>query len=1131
MEDVLQSPRNVKYLRAYVKQEFKKDYGNLAFLLKVRNEYNRMSESVPLDYSKNVDDVQEARGRLEVAREPTTESVNQDSSSELGNSAEISIQQSANVWDDPFAKSVSNLHQENGIPPLKTQKSSDSLNRKKNFFDILPVGAASSSSANALKEKRNELSQKMKVAFQVLQNFLSVSRSTTAEAKAVTYPTRNKIASTLERIRVDLGNNHGKLASVGSFGSVGSAHNVLDSISDQLDNIFLIAEIEVMEWMRERIYPSFRESGFYVALAAELDELDSGQLQQRNRFHSILKGHEQSDKILVLEIPNRLSRKHHRTSWKKNLAQQDLKSDKPEVTGFSSSPGATARRRRSSYLFVHPREVKETPVQWYINLECRILSDNRTLINKNKYVPIENIRGNILLQCATKSPRSINRSLEGLLFETFEKDLIEVGKPVSPDSEEESPSEDESEKIMKAEKAQPPSGPLSLLSPQYLQDEKTSNTDCVTSPPQMLSRNENCADAQTEPELLSGLHSHLFPLGLNLKKVSLEGRNRKRHRKPKLPRRATSGNNHIVNIPKMVFERSHSPVYTNAEDFDHLKPDPEIHCFSMPITRAKTAALDKKRSRSKTRFWYGVSFVTYDFMVVECPSRLREKEVSKTEYREIPITLEKNPDYGLGLHLSLDTYGFISIKGFGIKQKNSADSEAKTNSLKRKDVLLSVNDVSVEGRFFKDVIRQIREAPSPVNFVFARGWESLVTPCKSCGYLKCEPVFVFVPKCFALLSRQPCFKLMRSSILDAVHQQTGSTSVESLRTILELNRHRLQREKAIEDVGNHVVLERPIPPCPSLPFHHLFQSLSRNNIMNLVASLMLDRRVLLLSDNRTLLTIAGETLRSLLWPFPWSHFFCPIIPWDEFENIVQNECSDTRPFFAGVCTLDLFSTDYSVTKFDGFSDLKYWASIEQDNLRPLERFLNTPGTEPILEGGTIIVDLDANFVNILHPKPARMFESPKHLSQHPNYVNHRPSTLPDYEPSLEENYSTNNCWKWQLDHDGSIPCFPTSMKEIVGDEWRSLWLQGMSGSVRFSQFHEVLLKHVYSTLLARYKEYYITYEDDTGCVTVAFNVESLLSQATLENKFFLEQLLRSRNFSTFLLESVYTDANVFDVEK
>ena len=64
----------------------------------------------------------------------------------------------------------------------------------------------------------------------------------------------------------------------------------------------------------------------------------------------------------------------------------------------------------------------------------------------------------------------------------------------------------------------------------------------------------------------------------------------------------------------------------------------------------------------------------------------------------------------------------------------------------------------------------------------------------------------------------------------------------------------------------------------ALPYQILFDCLDVENIMHLWYCLAMERKVLLLSNQYSILTVCAEVLCSLLFPMQWSHLYVPLLP-------------------------------------------------------------------------------------------------------------------------------------------------------------------------------------------------------------------------------------------------------------
>jgi hypothetical protein len=64
----------------------------------------------------------------------------------------------------------------------------------------------------------------------------------------------------------------------------------------------------------------------------------------------------------------------------------------------------------------------------------------------------------------------------------------------------------------------------------------------------------------------------------------------------------------------------------------------------------------------------------------------------------------------------------------------------------------------------------------------------------------------------------------------------------------------------------------------ALPYQTLFDCLDIKNILHLWYCLTMERKVLLVSSQSSILTVCSEILCSLLYPMKWSHLYVPLLP-------------------------------------------------------------------------------------------------------------------------------------------------------------------------------------------------------------------------------------------------------------
>lgn len=78
-------------------------------------------------------------------------------------------------------------------------------------------------------------------------------------------------------------------------------------------------------------------------------------------------------------------------------------------------------------------------------------------------------------------------------------------------------------------------------------------------------------------------------------------------------------------------------------------------------------------------------------------------------------------------------------------------------------------------------------------------------------------------------------------------------------------------------------------------YEFLFRSLSIENILVVYTALMLERKIVLISSHKALLSHCSFALLSLLYPLCWPHVFIPIVP-ESMKTVVEAP----YPFFIGL---------------------------------------------------------------------------------------------------------------------------------------------------------------------------------------------------------------------------------------
>ncbi|TYZ58793.1 hypothetical protein PybrP1_001569 [[Pythium] brassicae (nom. inval.)] len=93
--------------------------------------------------------------------------------------------------------------------------------------------------------------------------------------------------------------------------------------------------------------------------------------------------------------------------------------------------------------------------------------------------------------------------------------------------------------------------------------------------------------------------------------------------------------------------------------------------------------------------------------------------------------------------------------------------------------------------------------------------------------------------------------------------------------------------------------------CTSaLPLHWVFKELSTQTITSVLALLLVERSVMLVSERRSALLLVGQALKDLLLPFQWAHFFLPFCPVDTAnalcsDGFFSSSVTSSSPFIVG----------------------------------------------------------------------------------------------------------------------------------------------------------------------------------------------------------------------------------------
>ncbi|XP_021736318.1 DENN domain and WD repeat-containing protein SCD1-like isoform X2 [Chenopodium quinoa] len=149
------------------------------------------------------------------------------------------------------------------------------------------------------------------------------------------------------------------------------------------------------------------------------------------------------------------------------------------------------------------------------------------------------------------------------------------------------------------------------------------------------------------------------------------------------------------------------------------------------------------------------------------------------------------------------------------------------------------------------------------------------------------PLNSFAGKCISLVSRIPCFCVLRDA-LEEIFALCFSTrgSCKPLWEVIAATVSKVPLPTPGIDrilfAINNCLFSVEAPPEYGLPpadvsFKSLIESLDVHNIIILFTAVLLERRILLQSDKYTLLTLVSESICHLIYPFQWQNVYIPLL--------------------------------------------------------------------------------------------------------------------------------------------------------------------------------------------------------------------------------------------------------------
>ncbi|KAM9828053.1 DENN domain-containing protein 2C isoform X2 [Syngnathus typhle] len=160
-----------------------------------------------------------------------------------------------------------------------------------------------------------------------------------------------------------------------------------------------------------------------------------------------------------------------------------------------------------------------------------------------------------------------------------------------------------------------------------------------------------------------------------------------------------------------------------------------------------------------------------------------------------------------------------------------------------------------------------------------------------------------LPEVHCVVSKLGCFNLF-AKILEEVERRreiSPALVYPFMRSVMEAPFPAPGRTVMVKSflpgTGNEVLtLCRPVDSrLEHVDFDTLLQCLSVGKLLQVFASLLLERRVIFVAEKLSVLSRCGHAVLALLYPFTWQHTFVPVLP----TSMLDITCSPT-PFLIGV---------------------------------------------------------------------------------------------------------------------------------------------------------------------------------------------------------------------------------------
>ena len=407
---------------------------------------------------------------------------------------------------------------------------------------------------------------------------------------------------------------------------------------------------------------------------------------------------------------------------------------------------------------------------------------------------------------------------------------------------------------------------------------------------------------------------------------------------------------------------------------------------------------------------------------------------------------------------------------------------------------------------------------------------------------------LYLPKVLCLLSTWPYLTAFREYLSQLYRLATLTNTMEAPIERYVVNLYEIPApppgayEIQVTILNSTIRFWAPPAKLPiaytALPFQILFECLDVDQVVQLWASLLLERKVLLVSSQYSILAVCAEIATSLLFPLRWCHLYIPLLPralcpvldapgtfvvWTSCiiggggtthaHSMEQQTVSWTHIIFVGCCGLTCF-----------YDTVPYLCGIVRENWLHAQAFLS---------GETVVVDLDRNTVVVgdavppSPPFPSKKFHKLQAcLSETVGHVYWRARGLEkEYRIAmtkkpgkrqldvLKQRQSSRIVWQEKLaglDHAFNLaytPDSPNLLSDTLPDDERAQWDRVQSGYLRF-----------FTALFKEYRKYLAR----AGTKQASFDRIGFLAAQKAEQAEFLVELCMSQGFDDFISRRMFS---------